>query len=256
MIDLTEIQKSVELLIMDSSPPEKHYARNAIEHIKKAWDIREIDREMACFRAITGQEESVSAIFHSIKKKRYSGAAKLNPRNHVHKTAFRLFCIAVSQILVKLDEFGFEPVIVLKEKNGIKRFLTRITIKFPDGHTKFGYPSPPLFLNIKVNDKLYDFSEELMNIVSEQKAADIISFVKKEANLRNKFLYASNAGIPSLTNSIDNFLITRKEEIFVNLIIFLMIDPYNEKQLFVQQALHAFLKMLNIIEGVDFGVGW
>lgn len=211
---------------------------------------------MACFRAITGQEESVSAIFHSLKKKKYSGADKLNPRNHVHKAAFRLFCIAVSQIFQRLIEFGFEPTIVLKDKNGTKRLLTRITINLPYGHKKYGYPIPPLYLNIKVNDKLHDFSEELMNIVSDQKAANIISFIKKEANWRNKFLYASNMGIPSLTNSIDNFLITRKEEIFVNLIIFLLIDPYNEKQLFAQQALHAFLKMLNIIEGVDFGSGW
>lgn len=43
MIDLTDIQKSVELLIMDTSPPELHCARSAIRHIKKAWDIRDVD---------------------------------------------------------------------------------------------------------------------------------------------------------------------------------------------------------------------
>jgi len=35
-----------------------------------------------------------------------------------------------------------------------------------------------------------------------------------------------------------------------------MIDPYHEKQLFVQQALQAFLKMLNIIDKVDIEAGW
>ncbi|MBU4404772.1 MAG: hypothetical protein L6428_12470 [Candidatus Aminicenantes bacterium] len=256
MLNLTELQKSIELLIMDSSPPEKHCARSAIKHIKKAWDIREIDKEMACFRAITGEEESVSAIFHSLKKRKYFGAEKLKPRNHVHKAAFHPFCIAVSQSLTMLNEQGREPTIELKEENGIKRFHTRLTMKMPDGHTKWAYPLPPLHYNVKVNEELHDFSEELMNIASERNAADIISVIKKEANCRNRILYASDAGIPSIPDSLDDFLMKKKEVIFLNLIIFLMIDPYHEKQLFVQQALQAFLKMLNIIDKVDIEAGW
>jgi hypothetical protein len=256
MISLTEMQKSVESLILDTSPPELHCARSAIKHIKKAWDIREIDKEMACFRAITGEEESVSAIFHSLKKRKYIGAEKLNPRNHVHKAAFYSFCMAISQSLNLLIEQGLEPTIELKEVNSVKRFQTRLTIKMPDGQIKWAYPSPPFHYNIKMNEQFHDFSEELMDIASKRKAVNIISVIRNEANRRNKILYASDVGIPSILDSIDDFLIKRKDVIFINLIILLMIDPYHERQLFVQQALQAFLKMLKIIDRVDFGTGW
>ena len=97
MIELTEIQKEIKGLILDTPPPGKHCARSAIRHIEKAWEIKDIDREMAGFRAITGEEESVTAIFHSLKRRKYKASGKLNPWKHVHKVAMYPFLIAVSQ---------------------------------------------------------------------------------------------------------------------------------------------------------------
>lgn len=72
--------------------------------------------------------------------------------------------------------------------------------------------------------------------------------------LRNQILYASSEGIPTIADPIDGYILKRRDVIFTNLIIYLLIDPYKEKQLFVQQALSAFLKMLRLIpEDIDFG---
>ncbi|MCB1605317.1 MAG: hypothetical protein KDI59_11755, partial [Xanthomonadales bacterium] len=54
----------------------KHCARNAINHLEKAWVIRDIDIEMAVFRGITAEEEAASAVFHCLKNHRYSNAHK------------------------------------------------------------------------------------------------------------------------------------------------------------------------------------
>ncbi len=255
MIELTTVQIEIKELILDTPPPGKHCARSAIRHIEKAWEIKEIDREMAGFRAITGEEESVTAIFQSLKRRRYKGSNKLNPRNHVHKAALYPFLMALSQ--------AFEPVkaemearLELHPESNRKRFRIRVTTKGPEGKPVWAFPEPPLNFNVMINDKLPDFSEELSLLASDKKAKDIFSAIKKAANYRNQILYASQKGIPSLAEPIDRYLLKRKDIIFLNLAIFLLIDPYSEIQLFVQQALAAFLKMLNIIDEMDSIIDW
>ena len=94
------------------------------------------------------------------------------------------------------------------------------------------------------------------NLELDKNAKDIFSAIKKTANYRNQILYASPKGIPSLAEPIDRYLIKRKNIIFLNLAIFLLIDPYSEIQLFVQQALAALLKMLNIISDIKSIIEW
>ena len=69
-------------------------------------------------------------------------------------------------------------------------------------------------------------------------------------------MYASPQGIPSLADPIDRRLLKRRDVIFFNLATFLLIEPYKEKQLFVQQTLAAFLKMLNIIDDMESLMDW
>jgi hypothetical protein len=95
---------------------------------------------VAGFRAITGEEESVSAIYHALKRRRYNGADKLDPRNHLHKAALYPFLIDVSQALQPLAESELEPKLELKEENGRKRFRSRVTVTMPAGDQMCAYP--------------------------------------------------------------------------------------------------------------------
>lgn len=53
-LDLIKIDKEVINIINDSSKGlTKNCARNAILHLEKSWKIKDIDPEMAVFRAIT-----------------------------------------------------------------------------------------------------------------------------------------------------------------------------------------------------------
>ncbi len=256
MLELTELQEHVEGLILGTPSPGKHSARSAIRHIQKAWEIRELDREMAGFRAITGEEESASAIYHALKRRRYNGADKLDPRNHVHKAALYPFLIAVSQALQPLAKSELEPRLELKEENGRKRIRSRVTVTTPSGDSMWAYPEPPLHYTLTINDKLHDFSEELAKLANEKSAKDMITAIRGAANLRNQIIYASQQGIPSLSESLDKYLLKRRDVIFRNLIIYLMIDPYREKQLFVQQSLAAFLKMLKLVQKQELILEW
>lgn len=255
MIALSEAHKEIKKLILDTPPPGKHCARSAIRHIEKAWEIKDVDREMAGFRALTGEEESVTAIFHSLKRRNYKSADKLNPRNHVHKCAVYPFLIAVSEAFEPFKS-EMEPQLELHAENGEKKFRVRITVKGPDGKKLWAFPEPPLNFNVWVNNKLYDFAEQFSVLASDKKAKDMLTAIRKAANYRNQILYASQKGIPSLAEPIDKYLLKRRDVIFLNLAIFLIIDQCSEIQLFAQQALAALLKMLKIIDDMAPAVNW
>jgi len=76
----------------------------------------------------------------------------------------------------------------------------------------------------------------------------MFKYVKNVANVRNELLYATANGIAHVKNESKKQMQDRHDAIFFHFIIYLLIDPYSEKQLFVQQALDAFLRMLRIIE--------
>jgi hypothetical protein len=100
-----------------------------------------------------------------------------------------------------------------------------------------------------MDGKAYDFSEQLDKLVSEKNAKSFCKYSNELANLRNKILYASNDGIP--VAQITEGHLKRKESIILSfLIVYLLISQYDEQQLFVQQALDAFLKILNLSEKV------
>jgi hypothetical protein len=254
MLELTEVQKEISKLILETPTPGKNSARSAINHITKAWEIKDIDREMAAFRAITGEEESVTAIFHTLKRRDYEGADNLKTWNHIHKSAVYPFFISVGRVLDVANQFDLEPTIELKKDTHPVRFQVRLTVKTSDGKKIWAYPDPPLHYTVRSDDKIEDFSKQLSMLANEQNAKDIRDHIRSLANKRSQILYASSEGIPVITNQIDGYILKQRDIIFNNLIVYLLIDPYKEKQLFVQQALSAFLKMLRIIlTDIEFG---
>jgi hypothetical protein len=87
----TDYQKAVQELIKERPSPGRHAAFNALRHISKAWDLRNLDREMAVFRSFCAEEEAATAIFHALRRLRYPGAERLKHRDHVQKAAVMPF---------------------------------------------------------------------------------------------------------------------------------------------------------------------
>ena len=249
MFELTSVQKSIEEMVEDSKKPGRESARNAINHVKKAWEIRDTDIEMSIFRAITGEEESATAVFHSLKRLGYDGANKLRHRNHTHKAALYFFLMAVSQELHILTQLQLDPRIVIEHdmETGRKQIKTRLTIMGPDNQEKHAFPIPPLNMYMERNGEIVDFSENLNKLATKKKAKDIHTLIKKSANRRNELLYASHQGIPQAQGDISRYIKIQKDKIFIQLGVFLIIDQCETKQLFAQQALDAFIKCVGQI---------
>lgn len=247
-LDLTEFQAKIAELVEKQSAPVRHSARMAIHHLKKPWRIKKIDPEMAYFRALTAEEEAATAVFRSMKRLKYKGADQLKDRNHTHKNALVPFAYAVGKVLQPTVTHGFDPKLVIKtEGPEAGKLQVRLTITLPGGLIKHAWPVPPLHYAISLNGQTHDFTSQLDELATEGKAQDALAYVKRMANRRNQVLYAHQTGIPVVQED-DDFLEKRRQNVFMLLTIYLLIDQYEEQQLFVQQAIDALLKLLKIVE--------
>lgn len=240
-INQPSLKELVASLTLRTHIPERHAARNALYHIEKAWEIKAIDPSMAALRAITGVEEAVTAIFHTLKRHKYKNAKSLNKDRHFHKAAAPPFLRAVAGVLSSLE---IKTQIHLDQKQKNPKFM--IAVAFPGVEGIF-YPEPPLHYEVLADSTPYDFAAEIEKIVTAQNAKTFCDYSNHLAGERNRILYASDKGIPVASVTDDHLL--KRETLIVNLlVIFLLIAQYEERQLFVQQVLNAYVKSLHLIK--------
>lgn len=246
---LEPIDAIIAHLILETPAPGKHFARHALHHLKRAWEIKCIDPEMAVFRAITAEEEAATAIFHSLKRHKYPNAEKLNQRNHVHKAAVRVMFNAIKRGLATSGVENSEPQIQIDSNATPRRFQLGIKLPSEGGPPLGAICIPPLNFSLKKNGIEFNFMEQLEEIATEKGAKEVIDLMNKEANARNQLLYASTAGIPRLGDkpTVDEVLMARQRNVLSFLRTYLMIDPYPEHQIFVCQCLDIFLRAVNIV---------
>ncbi len=186
---------------------------------------------MAAFRWITAEEEAATAVIHSLQAKRYIGAERLNPRDHLTKNAI---WIVIEEFLGAFkDKLGHQIRLDFhkRPKPGIKvSFAANITHSGDGSSTRTWIsPKSPLDVNFQPNDGHYIKGDEF------RKRAE---FAKNE---RNKILYASSDGVPSVELGEGFFEDTRKRVLsLVATSILIMQHP--SKQVMAQQYLEALLR--------------
>lgn len=244
----------VERVIVDTvptaQPPGMWAAFNAVRHLNRAWMIREADPVMAIFRSITAEEESASAVYRAMQRLGYPGSKYLNPRNHVHKNALFPFCAAVYRTLTELPTGPVDTSTYFDRSLSPARVKVRVTITHPEtGEVLCFEPTEPLHFNISETDANgaehpADFGRHLQAMAAANKFTSIIDYLRDRANLRNRLLYAAEAGYPSISGDTNEELVRYQKRTFANLGVFLAIDQYPSHQSFAQQALQAFLAFL------------
>ena len=244
---LNEFERHVVDHLLKTSAPGKHACRSAIRHLERGWMLSTSMPELAFFSGITAEEESATALFHVLQKRRYIGAENLKVRTHIHKTALHPFLAAVGKLITQHSdalnpEFIFD---VDSSSKGKERLQLAINVPDHEGGIVRAYSLPPLSFTVPIDDVVHDFANELENLASENGAKQIFELIKNRANLRNQLLYAGPNGVPNIKDDAMPFLIDCKSIVFSHFIAFLLIDPYREHQSFVQQSLNAFLKILN-----------
>ena len=245
--NLSDFERRAWRLILETPPPGRHAARSAVFHVAKARAIAEIDPLMALFRGITGEEEAARAIFHALQRHQYTGAERLKWKDHRHKAAVVPFLSAVGA-LVKKQGFA-EPRLVLNEDAGKDRLVLQMLFTLPSGQKLLLTPDPPLGFALYVDDRSHDFAPELADIATGASLSSIDRFVRNRANQRNHYLYASEKGVPGVTGDIAGQIEQNRGNVFSMLAVYLLIDNHAVHQPFVQQALAAFLKSMDLVPG-------
>lgn len=216
--------------------------RNAFGLLDRAKKLSQIDENAAAFLAITAEEEAVSAIFLALKQLGYDSANTINHRNHVHKAAFYPFCQAMSNVLKAFNSSS--PHIGIDPNSEDHRLLLRMTVKNFNGETFFATPDVPFGFTVKKDTSIDHFESALKEFFGEQ-YEKMEKWLRNAANKRNMLLYASPAGIPKVKfNDAGKYFCEYENKINLLMLLYFLIAPYKEKQLFVQQALHAFVKMI------------
>jgi hypothetical protein len=225
----------------------RHCFNSAITHLKKAKELLDLDNEMSAFRAITAEEEASSGLMYCLKEIGYDNADKLNPRDHSFKYALIVFLDAVARHLSSMQEQqGFEVSLVLDEDISPKRL--KVKINNDAIHKGFSvFPDPPLHFISAIGMAPRSFQKEIKNLEALLKTDDIVKHIKDVANFRNKLLYASEKGYPRVTRPNHKLLESKRARVVTLYMIYLLIWPYREKQLFVQQCINSLLVMLNRI---------
>jgi len=237
--------KCIELLDTVPDRQSKHCFRSAINHLERAEFLFPVDSSMAVFRCYTAEEEAASGLMYCLKDLRYSNAGKLNPRDHVQKNAIiQFFSILCQFVEDKFKEFGIEMSLSLVNNNDRKRLVFDAQMDMGNGPIKF-IPDPPLNFTFIHKEKRFSYKEQIDTLMNSHEVNDIGSLLKNVANQRNLVLYATQQGYPSEIEITEKFFPAYQKRVLTLLRTYLLIQPYNEIQPFVQDTLDAFLAMLN-----------
>lgn len=242
---LTEFDmKCLDLLAAMPDRHSKHCFRSALFHIEKAESLYDIDPAMAAFRAITAEEEAGSGLMHCLKERGYIGSELLKPKDHFYKNSippfFDVLAKFFSQIFNVLDH---SPTLVIGHKDGKERLKMALPL-LVSGELIFAYPNPPLQFSVKGDGKPPTYKNQIQELVESKGTRTIRKHLKERANMRNKILYAGPDGYPSNINVTNSFYTSRHFRVLSLIKAYLLIQPYKEKIIFVQDALSAFLYMI------------
>jgi hypothetical protein len=250
-LELSEADRFLETCVQNAPGIGKHACRNAIQHLQRAWRIREIDPEMALFRAITAEEEAAKAIFYALNRHGYAGADLLKD-NHRHKAAVIPFCAAVGEAISAARQLRM--ALIPHAASDPPQIRLRVAWTIPDGREVSMVVFPPLSGRVLVDGEAVQFSfmAELDAIAGGKGVDGITAYVSRQANARNAMLYASDRGIPRIKGSIASDLLRKKQNVFSLVVFFLLIDQYRGVQPFAQNCLRAFIDVLRLVdEGLD-----
>ena len=184
-------------------------------------------------------------MFHALVRRKYDGAKTFNRWNHAHKWSVRPFLRAVADVLSEFINPMKPAVVIDKDERGNER--VRFCFRLPDLKADC-YPMPPLNVSMLHNGKPPDFQPQLARIAQFKNFRTIQAAVDHLANRRNQLLYASPSGIAAISSDVSSGLLKCRDHVFANLTLYMMIDPYPERQLFVQQCLNALLPVLERVK--------
>lgn len=235
------------LKLLDAEPPSRarHCFRSAIQHLQRAHLLAELDPAMAVFRGITAEEEAASGLMQVLIARKYPGADRLKPRDHIQKHAVTPFLRSVIRYFSHLHFPGIKTIrLATMEVDGATRLVTAIQLdESPDG--PWVNPTPPLNISVREGSEgsAPSYKQDFLKVIEPAGYTNILSFLRAEANVRNQILYAGNEGYRVISDLRPEFIRDRQMRVLAVLKAALLISPYEEIQPFVTEAILSFLQL-------------
>lgn len=201
---------------------------------------------MAVFRAITAEEEAASGLMRCLSELYYPRSNELNPRDHVHKHAVFPFMEILGLFFGQTIGKNFQRFeLHIEEDDGEARLALALRFSVL-GEDRLVCPIPPLNFGVSVLDsaEAVDYARQITEFTKIKGVLSVKAFLKNEANLRNKILYAGPDGYPVVQDLKCSFVEERRRRVLSMLNLYLLIFPCKEHQLYVVQALTAFVDLL------------
>lgn len=248
--ELTPEQIRIFEMINETSNSSRIRFKSALHHIQKAWKIRTTDLEMAAFRGITAEEEAASGLLMALVNRKYENVDLLKPRYHPQKMAVFPFLLLLQKEAKSFDDTtNFHHSLVLGNSQDPYRIKLRISFPTNSDLTLDFFPEPPLNFYDTIDGERVPLHHllayQIEQLKSEQSVKAIMDYIRKRVDERNKILYTSDVKIPSITRLSDAFFMHKMQVITIIGVAYLLIEQYKEIQPFAQEALNAFLYMLN-----------
>ena len=228
----------------------RYRLENCLNHFSKAFEILDIDRAMASFRAITGEEEAATALMRAIQFRQYPNARSFSARNHVHKAAVGACITAIGldmrQALQRFQlTFNFDV-----PRIDISVPIATFGVVMPEGEEYFLHPAEPLsIVHTKPGKERSNlFEDNLVNLAEQTRFENIKKLVASQANARNTLLYAGDSSLPT-SRATMNDLWVRKDRAMAALILSIMVLQSKEHQPLVCDAVDAFLSVIARLPG-------
>lgn len=223
---------------------------NTLEHIHRAFQLFDCDREMASFRAITAEEEGAAALIKAIQLRRYPYAQHFNVRDHQHKAAI-LACVKAmaSQVEPILKEFqltfNFE-----KKRIDVKIPLSNFGVVAGENYAI--QPVEPLEFVYYSEGKSESafFEEALEGLAASANFESIKRMVSAQANARNTLLYASDSSLP-LSRATRAALENRRTWSLTLVVLSVMVLQSRKHLSLVSNAISAFLGVISMLPRAD-----
>ena len=236
----------------------KQCGLHAFEHLEKAQALAELDPEMAIFRAITAEEEAATVLFITLKQRQYNGAKQIQHRSHLYKQGLFPFLVLIRDYIGSVeDQLPEKRWRKVEDDDGKARLIWEF--EGPGG--LWGRPDHPfnMMLSSGETGDPYHFERELDRFAKETAEGDVKKYLNERANQRNRLLYASESGIPRVTDGVERNLKEQEEKVVAICAIACMIAPYRERGIFAQQCLNAFLYLMDKLskddlETMDYGI--
>ena len=214
-----------------------------LDHFDRAECLFEVDREMASFRAITGEEEAATCVILAIKARRYEHSERFRPWNHLDKAAVVSALIAIAPTVVPLlSEF---QLVFDFSKCRIDLKIPLSNFNIDGGENVAVQPVEPLDQTFSrpyiPENEAFDAAFE--RLTGEEGPQSLLTLIRKAAQSRNTILYASDTALPE-SKATKESLYSRRIKAQTLLVIAVMIIQHNGHAKLISQLIVPVLKAI------------